>query len=253
MSRNMPTAKIQSEFAQACRSGSIPQIQGIHSKSRVKVYHNLITNIFSNTLDKAFPIAKRLLDNQWPKITGEFIATGNSRTPALWMMPRDFVDYAIDQKIAERLNLPFLEDLLLFEWMEIYIYMMEDGQVPPNMQAITDLENQILVLNPDATIVPLKYAVFRPIPQSREVAAGEFYLLTYRHPTHLNVHFIELQPLFVLALEYLTTGVTGTRLIEKLRQAAPGIAEKDVETKTLEFLEAMVEQGVIIGARHPCS
>lgn len=251
MSHNLSTAEILTEFAGSCLSGTAPSLPGIHSESRVKVYQNLIANIFSNALNKAFPIARKLLDTQWSQLTSEFLTNGTPSSPALWMMPQDFLDYVVEQKIAHRLNLPFLEDLLLFEWTEVYIYMKEDGEVPPEIQSVTDLKNQTLVLNPDATILPLKHAVFRPIPQNGQVPTGDFYLLAYRHPGLLNVRFIELQPLFVLALQHMATGTTGRLVIEKLVQTAPNIGAEHIETKTLEFLNAMIEQGVILGATHP--
>lgn len=197
----MPFADTLQDFTTSCLTGA----EG--------VYHDLIKNNIEGTLIKGFPLAHALLSQeQWQTVVEDFFLNGHSTSPFLWKLPKAFLSFVKKKKYQKRWNIPFLDELLHFEWIEIELFMQKD--IP------LKLKKDLLYLNPEGKLLHYNYPVFEKLSIENPPPAGSYTLFGYRHPDTCQVHFISLSPLFALALQQLSlTPMRGEDLITQV--AAP--------------------------------
>ena len=161
-------------------------------EDRAPTYRRLVRNIIFSNLEKAYPIANVTLgEEKWNRLTGDFFEQWNIPSPELWRMPYSLLEYVDSTNYAELIAAPYLTDLLLFEWKEIEIYMIEDYQYPELSQIADPLIDE-LQLNMESEIIEVGYPVHRERGPEFSEVNNRYLLLCYRHPETLSVKFIEL-------------------------------------------------------------
>lgn len=207
------TGNIQSKFAGYCRNQNTLTIPGIIPE-RAKEYKRLIFNIFEDNLTSAFPITARYLpDEIWDELVKLFFEQHKAQSNQIWTLPNEFYEFVVAQKLAEKYQLFYLEELLYFEWLEIEVYMMEDHLVP-EFQVSGNWKNQPLVFNPEFKIVQFKYPVFKNKPIDLKEEPGNYFLLLYREQQTGKVQFIELPAAYTFIIE--ATAISGNTVSESL-------------------------------------
>jgi uncharacterized protein len=246
-----PIHDIQSKFVSGIRGSSFSSEPLEKKFDNSNIYQTLVSNIFKNTLKNAYPIAEAILTSvEWHTLTDHFIANHTSNHAALWKMPEDFLLFAEEHDYNSRFGLPYLTDLLLFEWTEIFLFMMPDFEYPEYNIVGNVLEHSAL-LNQESKLLHLRFPVYRPLPQDkRTLATGNYFLFMFRHPDSFQVRFIEISPELAVLLEYIETGCSGYEAIEK-------VAEKMGNNNTPElenfknnckiFLQNMQLERVLLG------
>lgn len=227
-------------LANYCRKNQPSDIPGVRP-DRVPVYRGLISNIFEDTLLKAYPITAALLgEDSWKELVDEFVANYECAPPELWKMPWGLVDYSKKAGLSDRLSIPFLDDLLLFEWIEIEIHIMPDPEIP-----IRGENDSRIILNPAAELLCLSYPVFRGQSVEDFSTEGDFRLLIYRHPVSCEVHFMELAPFYALIVAAL---LQAPRTAQEILSEFVGEnnVTKELIDKTNTFVEALREQGMAL-------
>ncbi len=241
------TYTIMSEFAEYCRTGR-NDLKAGHDDGGARQYRRLTLNIIDDSLQRAFPILKsRISDEQWESLVTGFVAEQELRDPELWKMPKQLLQYARVNNIGKKLGVPELDDLLLFEWTEVELFMMPD-LLPVEHFSAGDLWQEIPVLNPEFKLLALSYPVFRVSDIELAQRTGEYFLLLFRHPESGQVHFIELSKLFAEIVRVLAcTSVSGA---EACSVAAKNIGIKfdsSIEKGAREFLTGLAELKMIFG------
>jgi hypothetical protein len=149
--------------------------------SHLPIYRKQIRRKISRNLEHAFPLAHHLLSHeQWDEMVDRFLADELCSSPFFWQVPKFFVQFAKDKGYADRFNIPYLEDLLDFEWLEIEMFMM------PNQ-------------SDETRIVIYSYPVFEKKPMEK----GVYHLYASRHPKTKEVHFVRITPFYCRVLELL--------------------------------------------------
>lgn len=188
------TREIQDRLGNYCKTGKLEEIPGLTS-GRVQHYRRLVYNVVKNTMNQAYPITRSALDSTiWEEMVNTFFSEHTTHSPQVWKLPLEFYEYHYSVDTAKHLNLPYLNDLLYFEWLEIKIHTMPDGKIPA-LKVDGDLLTDPLVLNPDHQILRLEYPVHKVAVQSLEREKGEYYLLIFREPDSGNVRFLDLSVL----------------------------------------------------------
>lgn len=162
------------------------------------LYHDLIVNTIDDLLSRAFPIMKSLekISQIWPDLVKDFIRSGETTTPELWRLPHRFMEFCVQRAVDSTLQMPYLYDLLLFEWTEIELEMAED---PIEMQQTSFLGQ--VVVSPHR-LLKLNYPVFRKDGCSAS-SKGEYFLLMFRHSSDFSIQCIELSENAALLVEKL--------------------------------------------------
>ncbi len=195
----------QSKLAEYCKTGIKPELIGIIDEN-LHHYRRLVFNIGIDTIETAYPITYRFLpDEIWDKLVYDFYAEHKCKTPQVWRMPLEFYEYCVEKDLQSKLNIPFLNDLLYFEWLEMEMHTMEDIQYPSYTSEGNWLDN-VLVLNPEHKLVKFNYPVHVLAATELEGKAGDYFLLMYREKESGRIQCMDLSILYAYILEQVQNG-----------------------------------------------
>ncbi|MEN8229617.1 MAG: DNA-binding domain-containing protein [Bacteroidota bacterium] len=188
------TAKIQELFGEYCRSGKETEIPGV-TPGRVQHYRRLVYNVVRDTMDSAYPITLAALgEEHWDLLVQDFFSGGIPQSPQIWKLPFEFYRYHAGQETGSRIQKPYLEDLLYFEWIEIEVHTMPDRSYPDYVQH-GDIFTDRLAINPEYEIIRLEYPVHLHSAEEATKHRGDYYALIFRVPDTGYVQFLDLSPL----------------------------------------------------------
>lgn len=238
----------QSLLANYCRNGNKPEGLINVKEENLHHYRRLVYNIITDILETAYPITYSYLDNEiWNELVNEYFSVHKCKTTQVWRMPLEFYDYCIEKKISEKLNIPFLNDLLYFEWLELDVHTMED-QDYPDFKTEGDFLSDQIALNPEYRIIPLSYPVHTTAPGEELLSKkGNYFLLVYRERESGNVQFVDLSMFYTYILENL---VNGALLKDILVEANTMFGINDIKLlkeRSLHFMEDLRNRKFILG------
>jgi hypothetical protein len=204
MSLRKETREIQELLGEYCRNGVEPDLPGV-TPGRLPHYRRLVWNAVKDTLDTAFPITLAALgEDTWEELVKDFFEAGLPQTPQLWKLPLEFYHYHSGRGTGKLMEEIYLDDLLLFEWMEIEVHTMPDRPYPDFVEQ-GNLFSDRLAFNPEHEIVQLEYPVHTHPAREAGRMKGEYFALLYRLPESGHVQFLALSALnaymFVRMLE----------------------------------------------------
>ena len=241
------TIAIQEELGEYCRTGEERELPGI-TPGRIHHYRRLISNVVNDTLDTAFPITVAALeDSQWEELVQDFFTQGIPQTPQVWKLPFEFYEFHAGRETGNKMDLPFLDDLLYFEWMEIEIHTMADRPYPEFVSK-GDLFKDTLVFNPEYEIVQLEYPIHtHPVSEALQMK-GDHFALLYRLPESGNVQFLGLSALNVYIITRLQEENVPLNEIKNEFARVAGIESGRYLDDSLEkYLGVLLERKMILG------
>lgn len=241
------TIKIQEALGAYCRTGLETDVPGL-TPGRIQHYRRLISNVLYDTLERAFPIAMASLEDEtWKDLVEDFFAAGLPQTPQVWKLPLEFYHYHAARETGDRLNLPYLDDLLYFEWMEIEVFTMPDRS-QPRFQREGDLMKDSLAFNPEFEIIALEYPVHKLPVREAAGMKGDYYVLIYRLPGSGQVQFLDLTALHVYLITRLNEEQLPLREIKHEFARLAGIESiQYLDTALRTFLGDLLERQLILG------
>lgn len=249
MSLSQETRSIQSQLARFCRDGKTIELPGVKA-GRIGHYRRLIMAILFENLEAAFPITYKYTDNEtWSAMVHKFFKDHNCQSYQVWSIAGEFCDHAIRENFAEIYKIPYLNDLLKFEWEEMCVYNMEDLEIESHGSTGAFLTDQI-IFNPEHKIIPLQYPIhiFDPLEASSKM--GRYFVLLYRDPQTGNVQFIDLSIWFAVMIEQIN--LQKATLQDLINQAPDLFGSLNLEhltVETLNFLEELRKRRFLLGFR----
>ncbi|MEX0813592.1 MAG: putative DNA-binding domain-containing protein [Chitinophagales bacterium] len=247
------TLRYQNKLASFCKTGILPSIPGVDEK-HVHQYHRLVKGVFDDSLTKAYPLTHSLLSKgEWDSLVNEFRISHKSQSPQIWRMPYEFFTYFKGEsnlKIVKKY--PFIIDLLLMEWLEIEVYMMEDEKTP-DYYTERDHKEQGLILNPEIRVCSLEFPVhLKKAKDIKPYDKGLYLLSLHRHPESGNVIFTELGTAHVLLMELLQFQESIQVNYEDMLEIFMRYAAKEEAEKALEiFITSALKSRLILGFFNP--
>jgi len=230
-----------------CRTGIEQEPAGV-TPGRIKHYRRLISNVVHDTLQTAFPITvAALAEEHWLSLVEEFFTEGEPQTPQVWKLPYEFYLYHAGQESGARMDLPYLDDLLYFEWMEIEIHTMPDRPYP-EFESEGDLMKDRLVFNPEYELVGLEYPVHTHAVREAMHMKGDYFALLYRLPDSGHVQFLNLSALNVYIITRLQEAKVPPGEIKHEFARVAGIESgRYLDDALMKFLGDLVERKLILG------
>lgn len=199
------THEQQSKLAEYCRDGVVPVIKGVKYEN-LHHYRRLVFNIASDTLETCYPITHSFLAKEvWEKLVYDYFVEHKCQTAQVWRMPLEFYEYCVEKNIQAQLNLPFLNDLLYFEWLELEVHTMEDVAYP-KFTSEGDWFNDKIAVNPEFKLIKLTYPVHTTAPTDLIGKEATYFLFIYREKESGNVQFMDLSMLYTYIVEQISGG-----------------------------------------------
>lgn len=199
------TYEQQSKLAQYCRDAKVPDLIGVKYEN-LPHYRRLVFNIASDIIETAYPITYSFLPKEtWEKLVFDYFVEHKCQTTQVWKMPLEFYDYCVKKDIQSQLNLPFLNDLLYFEWLELEVHTMED--IPyPEFKSEGDWFNTKIAINPEFKLIKLIYPVHTTAPTELAGKEGTYFLLIYREKESGRVQFMDISIMYAYIIEQISYG-----------------------------------------------
>jgi hypothetical protein len=240
----------QKKFAFYCRTGNYKRLSGT-TPNRIKHYRNLVWNVIEDSLQTAFPLSYKLLGiNEWNKLVQDFFSNHNCKAFQVWKMPVEFYAYFSSKDLSLKNKYPFLQNLLLFEWKEIEIFMLEDTLVE-KFHSRGNVLIDDLILNPDYELLQLDYPVH--IKRAGDITTedkGNYFLLIFRNPENFEVQFIDIGIPHVWLIEHIIQEKKSVYHLTKQASETFQTNEKDLLQHFETFLKQMQEQKFILGFKN---
>jgi len=250
MQQYKPTEKYQRDLANFCRTGDYIPIPGVKEKNVYK-YRELIYNVVNDSLQAAYPLTNDLLKKQeWEELVHNFFRSHRCRSPQIWQMPKELYEFVKESEDHLQKKYPYIIDLLLFEWMEIEVYMMNDIE-PGRYTTLGNFKIDELVLNPEIRILSLQYPVhFKNTIQIAAEDAGQYYVGIHRDPDTGRVHFTDIQYPHVEVIEKLLEAQPNYQTLVDLfsKYASPEIASEALNN----FIKASLDSKLLLGYSISC-
>jgi hypothetical protein len=243
------TRQIQIDLANYCKTGDYKPLPGI-TPNRIHHYRRLVFNIVKNTLEQAFPLTCDILDKDlWDNTVSDFFADHNPQSPQVWKLPFEFYEWAIEENLGNQLDIKYLNDLLLFEWIEIEVFMMPDIDFPDFAES-GDIITDIQILNPEFRLIELKYPVHKVAVNNLHQYEGQYYLLVFREPRTKKVEFVELSALHVFILDrILNQELSLADILLEAIEVFHLQNKQGIKSRLEAFFYQLIEKGFVLGFR----
>ena len=192
------TRQYQSDLAGYCRTGKLPVIPGI-KPDNITHYRRLVYNVVDDMLQNAYPLTHALLTaREWKNAVDDFFSSHACQSPQVWYMPKEFHQYLAASGHALLRKHPFLEELLLFEWTEVALFMMEDKKAQATVSG--NLLRDKLVINPEHELLSFIYPVHaKNAKHIKQADQGNYFVTAHRNSAG-NVVFTGISPVLAIML-----------------------------------------------------
>ena len=241
------TYKQQHNLADYCRDGKDHEIDGINRK-HIHHYRRLVSNVVKGSLDSAYPLTKKLLgEKEWSDLVFEFFGRYKIQEPQVWKMPKSLLEYLKENDHQFKKVYPFLTELLLFEWAEIEIHMMEDIDQGMDDEKGDYFEDEI-VINAESAILPLSYPVHKVTAKDiTPEMKGNYFVLIYREKDTGKVQFMDISVLYAVLIDKLSDGKSINVLIEEMNTVFNIKNKQILIDNIIPFLDKLKSKGFILG------
>ena len=230
-----------------CRTGN-PVELNVSRQEGLKQYRRLFRNNINNTLVQAFPIANEILsENQWEELVDTFFSSKDIKDGRLWLMPRNFYEFVVENDYARKFDKPWLNDLLLFEWIEIEVHTMDDVDKEPFLKE-GNLMTDVIEINPEFRLIQLEYPVHLYAADIASQKKGNWFLLTYRDPKTFFVRFSNLHPLAVVIFEKIRLEEKSLKQIfAEIEHSGDQLLTKTQKEEIITFVKLMFKERAFLG------
>lgn len=228
--------KIQQEFIQAITSPKT----STEETPQIDVYRELVYYRFLEVFEKAYPrFVKMITKEQLTTLIYDFLKVG-ARTPILWKVSGEFQEFVVQNNTLE---IPFVADLLAFEFLEVQMYMREYSSLTKREFSL----EECYTLSTEIELRHFTYPIHHPDFDANPTAfqAGEFSLLFFYSEENEAILCEEISP---FVEEFLLSLDIQTPLLTQVEQVA---SEYEIQTQELleilsPLLESFCERGIIL-------
>jgi hypothetical protein len=195
----------QFEFSAFIRDPTNNPAPGDIEPRRMAVYRELFFNNVEGFLANTFPVLKSLLqEDRWLDLVQDYFCKNRSDSPYFTSIPEHFIDYLNADKNVSTDDLPFMQELAHYEWIEMVLELAEGEAHQPGVIAIDSDELLSSIVCVSALAYPLAYRFpvhkISPDYQPDTCPQHPTYLVVYRdHDDH--VKFMEINAVTYALIE----------------------------------------------------
>ncbi len=239
------TFLLQDELVRYCRTGLNEPITT--KQENTFHYRRLVYNVVRDTIKKANPLFVELFGKEkFESAVKLFFAEHKCQTAQVWKLPKEFCDYYSVNQLPFEHNCPFVTEMLLFEWTEVEIFMMEDEESVPYCE-IGDKENDFLVSNPEIRIIPMAFPIHKKkISEISESDRGQYFAIFVRHPETKKVKYYDISLALAEMLVKINDEPTKFEDLKSVMVRYETSLEKQTE-RTTKLFDYALKQKMILG------
>jgi hypothetical protein len=244
------TQQYQRMLADYTRTGIEAKIPGTKDEGIAR-YRTMIYNVVNDALATAYPLAKKLITiEEWNETVQHYFSSHACASPYLWKMPFEFFEYVKETESGLLSKYPCLSDLLLYEWVEIEVFMMEDSEVAYSKNG--SIQSDALVLNPSCILQYFQYPVYsKAAGEITSADQAHYFMLTHRNPETNLVRFLEIAPMFARMIELLDEKAQSIEELTDQFSSESGIEiTLHIKTDIESFFKKCLTKGIILGFKN---
>lgn len=220
---------------------------------RMGIYRELFYNNVENFISGTFPVLRKIYkDDDWHVLVRDYFHHHLAKTPLFLEMPREFLNWLRDERVAQVGDLPFLYELAHYEWVELALSISEETLDRTGIDPDGDLLQGVPVLSPLAWHLAYEFPVQKIGPDFIPDQPDEqpTHLVVYRDPED-EVGFMEINPVTKRLLELVDAGGSAsghdilTRIAGEMSHPQPDV----VINGGLEILENLRNKHIILGTK----
>lgn len=242
---------LQYQFAGHIRNPEQHQIiEGIEER-RMKIYRDLFFNNVDGFLSNNFPVFKTLCAEQyWQDLVRDFLTKHHCHTPLFLEIGQEFMNYVAEHRQQCKDDLPFMQELLHYEWVELALDSAETENPSEGIDRFGNLLDGHPVQSPLAWSLSYHYPVHQIRPAFQPDSPGEVptFLIVYRN-SYDEVKFMETNGLTARLLYLLSENesMSGRQALQAIAQELPQLSEQQVIDGGRETLENLRKKGILLG------
>lgn len=242
------TYQLQHQLGNFCRTGKNKPVTD--KPENTDHYRRLVFNIVEDILSTAFPLSKALLkDKKWNDAVTHFFELHACSTTQIWKLSAEFHAFYKENPFPFKNKYPFLSDLLLFEYKEIEIFMMEDI-LSEEYNTEGNMAQDILIPNPEIQILSLEYPVhIKKANEIKDSDKSNYFVSIHRNFKTKDVQFNELSYPFVEIIAHLnekeTTLADALSIYSKYEKD-----NKEAKRTIVSFILFAIENNIIQGYKN---
>ena len=220
---------------------------------RMAIYRELVYTNVEGFIANTFPGLRSLLDDTaWHAMVRDYFSNHRAQTPYFLEIPREFLAWLDNERMPRDDDLPFLQELAHYEWVELALSISEETVGSDDVDRDGDLLETVPVLSPLAWHFSYAFPVHEIAPDNIPQAPGEqpACLVIYRDRNH-EVGFLEINPVTKRLLELVGAGngQTGRQVLEQIASEMNHPNPAVVIEAGAGILGKMHEKDIISGTR----
>ncbi len=212
------------------------------------LYVDLLYNKFNDSLTTCCPFTYAILgETAWQELLNDFIAGHRCLSPYYRQIPDEFVQYLQNERQVTD-DLPFLAELVHFEWIEMALSIAETEPVVTEILSDAQLMEAELVFTPVIRLLHYIWPVqqINRAYQPDEPPAVATHILGFRDAAD-QVQFIALNPATASLVLQLQNQFTAKQALQELGKDFTPLELSNLMLFGKDILADLYRQGAIIG------
>lgn len=212
---------------------------------RMQVYRDLLFNNICSFINLVFPVARAMLsEQQWQQLLAEFFQKSQCQSPLYNDISLQFREYLSEQQHPILQQYPWLEELLQYEWLELYLDTVE-------IETSILAEDQDWQLTTQVWILAYQYPVYcwTVTMKLEQVEQAPSAIMVWRDDQD-RVCIEPLSPLFAVMIEQIQqNGCIEQELYQLIKAVLPEFVEKEIQQQ-IYALKALLTRLRLIHIPH---
>ena len=217
---------------------------------RMRVYEELLYNNLEGFLLACYPVTRKLLGKRlWTQTVRRFFREHRCHSPLFRDIPKAFLDWLESNNAKLFPTLPFLQEFMHYEWLELGVSITPDEIDPDAIKADGDLLSGQPALNPTARLACYHYPVHQISPGFKPGKPdGQTWCYLLHRDAEDAVRFTSLNAVSARLIEVLQQSRLGGR--EALSRIAAEIGHPQPDTMIdagHQLLRELSLSGAVVG------
>lgn len=204
---------------------------------RMQIYRDLLFNNVCSFINLVYPVARSILpEAQWQSLLQAFFQKAKCQSPLYNDISLQFREYLADHQHPILQEYPWLEELLQFEWLELYLDTVEIEEIRLTQSTTWQLTQKVWILVYQYPVyhwtTATTFAQIEPIPSA---------IMVWRDDQD-KVCVESLSPLFAMLIEQLSfKPYSEIELYDLIQSVIPDLSEQETHVQLNELIMLLTQ------------